>query len=77
MFTKDKGNSKVSKHYHVTHNCLKRCLRDLLYNVLLILMLTYKLLSVTPFVIISKKGFKVSAHKDLAQFMTNLATRML
>jgi hypothetical protein len=66
MFTEGKRNLRVSKYYYVTHNCLKKCLRDLLCNVLLMLVLMYRLSSVTLFVIISRKGFKVSACKDLA-----------
>jgi hypothetical protein len=77
MFTKDKRNSRVSKHYHITHNCLKKCLGDLFYNMLLMLMLIYKLSLVTLFVAINKKSFKINACKDLAQFTTNLVTRML
>jgi hypothetical protein len=77
MFTKDKKNLRVSKHYHVIHNCLKECLGDLLCNVLLMLVLTYKLLLVTLFIAISRKGFKVGAYKDLAQFAANLAMCML
>jgi hypothetical protein len=65
MFTKGKKNSRVNKHYYIIRNCLKKCLGDLLYNVLLILMLTYKLLSVILFVVISKKGFEISDRKDL------------
>jgi hypothetical protein len=65
MFIKDKGNLKVSKHYYIMRNCLKGCLRDLFYNVLLIFMFIYKLLLVILFVTINKKGFKVSACKDL------------
>jgi hypothetical protein len=77
MFIKGKRNSKVSKHYYVICNCLKRCLKDLLCDVLLMLMLMYRLSLVTPFIVISKKGFKVSACKDLAQFTANLATYIL
>jgi hypothetical protein len=77
MFTKDKGNLRVSKHYHVTRNCLEGCLEDLLYNVLLMLVLTYRSSLVTLFVVINKKGFEVSNRKDLAQFATNLAICML
>jgi hypothetical protein len=66
MFIKDKENSRVSKYYHVVCNCLEKCLRNLLCNMLLMLMLIYKLLLVKPFVMINKKGFKVSACKDLA-----------
>jgi hypothetical protein len=66
MFTKDKRNLKVNKHYHVVHNCLEGCLRDLLYNMLLMLMFIYRLLLVTSFVTISKKGFKVNTYKDPA-----------
>jgi hypothetical protein len=77
MFTKGKRNSRVSKYYHVIYNCLERCLKNLFCNVLLMLVLIYKLLSVILFVIISKKGFKISSYKDLAQFITNLATYML
>jgi hypothetical protein len=66
MFTKGKGNSRVGKYYHVTRNCLERCLRDLLCNVLLMLVLMYRLLSVILFVVISRKGFKVSKRKNLA-----------
>jgi hypothetical protein len=77
MFIKGKGNSRVSKYYHVAHNCLERCLGDLLCDMLLMLVFIYRLLSVTPFVAISKKGFKVSKHKDLAQFAANLAICIL
>jgi hypothetical protein len=77
MFTKNKKNLRVNKHYHVTHNCLKKCLENLLPNVLLILVLTYKLLSVTSFIAISKKGFEISKHKDSAQFVANLVTHIL
>jgi hypothetical protein len=77
MFTKGKGNSRVGKYYYVTRNCLKRCLRDLLCDVLLMLVLMYRLLSVTPFVAIGRKGFKIGSYKDLAQFTANLVTRML
>jgi hypothetical protein len=65
MFTKDKRNSKINKHYHIARNCLEKCLENLLCNVLLILMLMYKLSSVILFVAISEKGFEVSAYKDL------------
>jgi hypothetical protein len=77
MFTKGKRNSKVSEHYHIARNCLERCLRDLLCNVLLMLVLMYRLLLIILFVAISEKGFEVSAYKDLAQFAANLATRIL
>jgi hypothetical protein len=66
MFTKGKGNPKIGKHYHVARNCLKKCLGDPLYNVLLMLVLTYRSSSVTPFVAARGKGFEVGAHKDPA-----------
>jgi hypothetical protein len=77
MFTKGKRNLRVNKHYYVTRNCLKKCLKNLLCNVLLMLVLTYRLSSVTLFVAIGRKGFEVSVCKDLAQFAANLVTRML
>jgi hypothetical protein len=77
MFIKGKRNLRVGKHYHVICNCLKKCLRDLLYNMLLMFMLIYRLLLIISFVAINKKGFKISAYKDLAQFITNLATYIL
>jgi hypothetical protein len=76
MFIKGKKNLRVDKYYYVARNCLKKCLGDLLYNVLLMLVLMYKLLSVTLFVAIGRKGFEVSACKDLAQFAANLATHI-
>jgi hypothetical protein len=66
MFTKGKRNLKIGKHYYVARNCLEECLGDPLYNVLLMLMLTYRLLLVTPFVAARGKGFEVGARKDLA-----------
>jgi hypothetical protein len=77
MFIKSKRNLRVGKHYHVARNCLERCLGDLLCDVLLMLVLTYRSSSVIPFVAISRKGFKISDHKDLAQFAANLVTCML
>jgi hypothetical protein len=77
MFTKDKRNLKVNKHYYIARNCLKKCLEDLLCDVLLMLILIYRLLLIILFVVISKKGFKVSNHKDSAQFAANLATYIL
>jgi hypothetical protein len=77
MFIKDKRNPRVNKHYHITRNCLEKCLEDPLYNVLLMLVLIYRLSLVILFVAISKKGFEVNNRKDPAQFAANLATRML
>jgi hypothetical protein len=77
MFIKGKKNSRVGEYYYVIRNCLEKCLKDLLYNVLLMFILMYRLLLIISFVIISKKSFKVSSCKDLAQFAVNLVTRML
>jgi hypothetical protein len=77
MFTKGKGNPKIGKHYHVARNYLEECLGDPLYDVLLMLMLMYRLLLVTPFVAARGKGFEVGAHKDLVQFAANLAICIL
>jgi hypothetical protein len=66
MFIKGKRNLRVGKHYHVMCNCLEGCLRDLLCNMLLMLVLIYRLLLVILFVVINKKGFKVNSRKDLA-----------
>jgi hypothetical protein len=77
MFTKGKGNPKIGEHYHVACNYLEEYLGDPLYDVLLMLMLTYRLLSVTPFVAARGKGFEVDAHKDPAQFAANLAMCIL
>jgi hypothetical protein len=66
MFIKGKRNLRISKHYHVIYNYLERCLRDLLCDMLLMLVLMYRLLSVILFITISEKGFEVNNCKDLA-----------
>jgi hypothetical protein len=55
MFVRE--NLNIREHYHVTRNCLEECLEDLLCNVLLMLMVMYRSLLVTPFVATSEKGF--------------------
>lgn len=42
------GNQRILEHYYVARNCLERSLRYPLYDVLLMLVLTFSTSSVTP-----------------------------
>jgi hypothetical protein len=71
MLTKE--NQKIIEHYHIAHNCLERCLGDLLYDLLLMLVVTFRSSSVTPFVATNRNRFEVETQKDPAQFIATLA----
>jgi hypothetical protein len=72
-----KKNQKITEHYYIVCNCLKGCLGDLLYNLLLMLVVTFRSLSVTLFIATNRNRFEIRTQKDPAQFTATLITQML
>jgi hypothetical protein len=72
-----KENQKITEHYYIVYNCLEGCLGDLLYDLLLMFVVMFRSLSVTPFVATNRNGFEVRTQKDPVQFTATLVTQML
>jgi hypothetical protein len=72
-----KRNQKIIEYYYIVCNCLEGCLGDLLYDLLLILVVTFRSSSVTLFIATNRNRFEVRTQKDPVQFTATLAMQML
>ncbi|KFY11345.1 hypothetical protein V491_07243 [Pseudogymnoascus sp. VKM F-3775] len=68
---------RVVAYYHIAQNCLEQRLRDPLYDVLLMIVLTFASSTVTPALPMRGSHFVVGPQKDPRFLAATLATRML